>query len=258
LPPPIIPRANAAQKLMLLIRRTTRLLWREKTVFSMLAIPPLIALVDFVLSSTARSEPAQAPIIFGVLVFLVLLTSGLVVQNEIFKERVVYQYENRTRTLLLPYVLSKVWLVGILAIYQGLVWTIIHFVATGMAEGLPILLPYGITLFLVAFTGGMLGLIVSAVSKRAMTTTNWLLLFTVPQLILSGSTIPVSNLKFPFNFLSGVNPSRYALEALLIVSGYAEGLIITPFSQWSALAIMVLCLIVLLIGVQQGAGNARV
>jgi len=257
LPPPIIPRANAAQKLMLLIRRNSRLLWRDKTVYSMLAIPPLIALVDFVFSSTTSSEPDRAPMIFGLLVFLVLLTSALLVQNEIFKERAIYQYENRTRTLLFPYILSKVWLVGILAIYQGLVWTVIHFIATRMAENIQVLLPYGITLFLVAFMGGALGLIISAWSKRAMTTTNWLLLLTVPQLMFSGAIIPVMNFNFPFNILSGVNPSRYALEALLATSGYGEGFNITPLINWFVLAIMSLGLIVLLVGIQQGAGSVR-
>ena len=65
--------------------------------------------------------------------------------------------------MLLPYILSKVWLVGILAIYQGLVWTIVRFFAeTQRTGGLQSLLPYGITLFLIALIGGILGLMVSA------------------------------------------------------------------------------------------------
>ena len=257
LPPPIIPRANAAQKLMLLIRRNSRLLWREKTVFSLLAIPPLIALVDFVLASATRSDPGRAPITFGVLVFLVLLTSALLVQNEIFKERAVYQYENRTRTLLFPYILSKAWLVGALAIYQALLWTIIHFVAAGIAADLQVLLPFGITIFLVAFTGGMVGLLVSALSKRAMTSTNWLLLFTVPQLIFNGSMIPVADLVFPLNVLSAINPSRYALEVLLAIHGYGQAFNLVPWSHWSILAVISIGLIVLLMGIQRGVENVR-
>lgn len=255
LPPPIVPRANAIQKLSLLIRRNSRLLWRGKTMYSMLVIPPLVALVDFVLSSTVRSDPQRAPTIFGMLGFLVLLTSALLVQNEISKERMLYQYENRTRTLLVPYILSKVWLVGFLAIYQALVWMIIHFLATGMADGMPVLVSYGITLFLVAFIGGILGLIVSALQKSAVNATRWLLLLTVPQLILSGAINPVSDLNFPFNFLPGVNPSRYALEALLITSGYGEGFGVTPLVHWFVLAIMSLGLIVVLAGIQQRAGK---
>jgi ABC-type multidrug transport system ATPase subunit len=258
LPPPIIPRATAIQKLILLVRRNARLLWREKTAFSLLAIPPLIASIDFVFSSILRSQPESAPIILGVLVFLVLLTSASLVQNEISKEKLVYRYENRTRTLLLPYVLSKVWLVGFLAIYQALVWTMIHYLATGMAAAPQTLAPYGIALFLVAFTGGMLGLIVSAMSKEAATKTNWLLLLTVPQLILSGVIVPAENLNFPLNVLAGINPSRYGLDALLISSGYKEGISAIPVSHWLAFVIISLGLIVFLLAIQRRAENARI
>jgi ABC-type multidrug transport system ATPase subunit len=259
LPPPIIPRANAAQKFILLIRRNARLLWRDKTVFSMLAIPPLVALIDFVLSSTLRSEPERAPIILGVLVFLVLLTSALLVQNEIFKERVVYQYENRTKTLLLPYILSKVWLVGILAIYQGLVWTIIHFVATGMTGGIQVLLPYGFTIFLVAFIGGILGLMASAVARSGMAITIWVLLFTIPQVLFSGAIIPLATLNSLFRVLSGINPSRYAFETLLSIGGYGQEFINLDWSiHWFTLATLGLCLMIILLGIQQSAERAAV
>src|SRR6266487_2690845 len=257
LPPAIIPRASNTQKLILLIRRNARLMWRDKTVFLLIAIPPLIALVDFVLSSTTRFDSDRAPIIFGLIVFFVQLTSALLVQNEIFKERAVYQRENRIGSLAFPYILSKVWMVGILAIYQGLVWAIIHFIATGLTGGLQVLPLYAITFFLVAFIGGVLGLIVSAFSKTAMMTTNWVLLLTVPQLVLSGAVIPTASLTFPFNFLSRLNPSRYALETLLATSGYGQGFNVTPLSQWLILAIMSLSLIVLLVGVQQRAGSVR-
>jgi ABC-type multidrug transport system ATPase subunit len=256
-PPPILPRASGLQKMMLLIRRDFRLLWREKRWLSMLAIPPLIALIDFLLSPATAPIPDRAPTVYGLAVFLVLLTSALLAQNEIFKERAVYQREGRTSSLAIPYILSKVWLVGILAIYQGLVWTIIRLPGAGTAGGLLVLQPYGITLSLVAFIGGILGLLVSALSRTAMTTTSWLLLLTVPQLALSGSIIPLANLNFPFNILSGVNPSRYALEILLTTGGYGEGLSVNPLSNWLILAIMSLGLIVLLVGIQQRAGSVR-
>lgn len=220
LPPPIIPRASNTQKLILLIRRNFRLLWRDKTLFVMLAIPPLIALVSFVLSLSTMLYPDRPPFDFGLLVFLVLLTAALLVQNEIFKERVVYQREHRTSSLLVPYILSKVWLVGILAIYQGLVWTITYFLAEkgiGLAADLNTLLLYGITFFLVASIGGILGLMVSSLSKAAIASTGWILLLTVPQLLF------------------GIN----------------------PLGHWLKLAIISLCLIAILLGIQHGSGNVR-
>ncbi|HJR81461.1 MAG TPA: ABC transporter ATP-binding protein, partial [Anaerolineales bacterium] len=162
LPPPIIPRARLIQKFFLLLRRNLLLLWRDRMGLLMLAIPPFVALVYFLLSSSAQLGAGGSPISLGLLVFLVLLTGAFLSQNEIFKEKAVYQRENRTSSLLFPYIMSKVWLVGGLAIYQGVVWTIIQSLGeTGLTGGLQALLPTGIVLILVSFVGGILGLIVS-------------------------------------------------------------------------------------------------
>ena len=224
LPPAIIPRASAFQKLLLLISRNFRLLWRDKTGFLMLAIPPLIALIHFVFSSNTQLSPVvgdanRPPIVPGLLAFLVILTAAFLVQNEIFKERAVYQRESRTSSLLFPYILSKVWLVAILAIYQGFVWTVIHSlgeIGTGLAGGPQALLPTGIILTLLSFVGGILGLMISALFRTEMTT-GWVLLLTVPLLL----------------FISD------------------------PLSHWSKLVVISLFLIVLLAGIQYRAGSAR-
>jgi ABC transport system ATP-binding/permease protein len=224
LPPAIIPRANAFQKLLLLIRRNFRLLWRDKTGFLMLAIPPLIALIHFVFSYNMQLSPVvgdanRPPIVPGLFAFLVILTAAFLVQNEIFKERAVYQRESRTSSLLFPYILSKVWLVAILAIYQGLVWTVIHSlgeIGTGLAGGPQALLPTGIILTLLSFVGGILGLMVSALFRPEVTN-GWVLLLTVPLLL----------------FISD------------------------PLSHWSKLAVIILFLMVLLAGIQYRVGSAR-
>jgi ABC-type multidrug transport system, ATPase component len=239
LPPAIIPRANAAQELILLIRRNSRLLWRGKTWLWMLAVPPLVACIDFFLSSPTMldsqlGDPNRPPLVFGVLIFLDLLTSALLFHNEIFKERTVYQHERRVIPSSFPYILSKVWLVGLFAIYQGLVWTIAHFAATGMAGGLQVLPANGITFTLVAFTGGLLGLIASTISRMAGIHTAWALLLTVPQFLLCGAIIPLSQVNSPIAFLSAINPSRYAFEIMLTASGYGLDVATDPCWQLPA------------------------
>lgn len=251
LPPKIVPGASIVQKFFLFIRRNGRLLWREKTILWMLAIPPLIALLDFFLSSALPSDPKRALVIMGTLVFLVLLTSAMLVKNEIAKESDVYQRENRTGSLAVPYVLSKVWLVGLLSIYQGLVWAVIHFAATRMTVGLPALILDGITFLLAAFAGGILGLIVSALSGRLLTPTGWLLLLTVPQLLFSGSIIPA-------NGISAMDPAHYALQALLATSPFGGGLSSSPLSSWWMLVLMSIGLILLLMVIQRGADRPRI
>src|SRR5687767_10232876 len=215
-PPAILPRAGVVQKLILLIRRNFRLLWREKAGILMLTVPPLVAFVHFLLSP--RRADSSLSVVFDLFVFLVVLTAAMLVQNEIFKEKEVYRREQRTSSLLLPYILSKIWLVGLLAIYQGLVWTIIHSIGQiGSVAGSQALLSSGITLSLVAFIGGVLGLIVSALSRRTITSISWVLLLTVPLLLF------ISN----------------------------------PLNHWLRLGIMSLFLILLLVGIQQRTANVR-
>ena len=212
-PPAIIPRAGIVQKLILLIRRNFRLLWREKVALLMLAVPPLVAFVHFLFSP--RRADSSLPVVFDLFIFLVTLTAAMLVQNEIFKEKAVYQREQRTTPILFPYLVSKLWLVGLLAIYQGFVWTVIH--SFGSAAGSQGLLPSGITLSLVAFFGGVLGLTVSALSKRTMTSISWVLLLTVPLLL------------FFFN----------------------------PLNNWLSLVIISLFMIILLLVIQHRAGSVR-
>jgi hypothetical protein len=182
----------------------------------MLVIPLVIAIIYFVLSSVPGTA-TRLPLVFDLFVFLVVLTSALLVRNEILKEKAVYRREQRTSSMLFPYLLSKVWLVAVLAVYQALVWTIINsFTELGSPGGLQALLSPAITLFLLAFVGGLLGLIVSALSKTEMTNTGWILLLIVPQLL----------------FLAN------------------------PLSNWLILLVLGLFLIVLLVAIQNRAGNA--
>jgi hypothetical protein len=151
--------------------------------------------------------------------FLVILTAAFLAQNEIFKEREVYQRENRVSSLLFPYVLSKVWLVGIWAIYQGVIWTIVYSlgdVAQLLTGGALALLPTAILFILLSFVGGILGLMVSARASTGLTT-GWVLLLTIPLLLF----------------------------------------IFDPLSHWSKLVIISLLLIVLLMGIQQRAARVR-
>ncbi len=257
LPPPIIPGASFLQKLILMISRNARLLWREKSLLSLLVIPPVIALIDFVLSSAIDTNPDRLSIVLGVLIFLAQVTAAVLFHNEISKDKAVYERESRTSSLSFPYIVSKIWLVGLFTIYQGVVWTVIHFIATGLAGGPPVLVPYAITFFFITFIGGIIGLLVSALSRIPTMATNWLLLLTIPQLVFSGSIIPAANLNFPFNLLSAINPSRYAFETLLTTSPYGEGLNISPVGHWWILAIMSFFLILLLVEIQRRVGNAR-
>jgi ABC-type multidrug transport system permease subunit len=126
------------------------------------------------------------------------------------------------------------------------------------AASLQDFLASGIILSLLAFAGGTLGLIVSALSGTARTAANWMLLLTVPQFILSGAILPLSKLGFPFNVLAAINPSRYALSALLAVGAEGQAVNATLSSHGLALAAISLCLVAILARIQQGAGRIKI
>jgi ABC transport system ATP-binding/permease protein len=257
LPPPILPYASTRKQFMLLIRRNFRLLSREKTALWMLTVPPVVALIELAFSAGIRTDPGLALVALGIQVFLAMLTAAVLFQGEISKDRAVYWRESRTNSLSVAYILSKVWMVALLAVYQGLVWTVMHLVATGSAGGTQSVLPFAITFFLVTFIGGLLGLIVSAVSGTPLRSTGWLLLLTIPQLLMEGSLVPAVSLGFPFNVLSRINPSRYAYEALLAIQGFQAGLRGIPLNSWLVLAATSLALILLLMIVQRSSREDR-
>ena len=199
LPPPIIKQTSMLSKFFLLVGRGARLLVRERAVLFMLLAVPLVASIDFLLISPQMSDPLLGdpglpPIALGLLIFISMLLSGMLFQNEIINERKLYWRENRTSSMALPYIFSKIWLVAILALYQGLVWSVIHYLATGMMGGMRVIPFYWVTLTLVSFIGGILGLIASTLAKTSQAVSALILLMVVPQLILSGSLIPLSQL----------------------------------------------------------------
>jgi hypothetical protein len=176
------------------------------------------------MNDPVAGDPERAPVVLGLLVFLAMFLAAMLFRNEIIQERDVFRREQRDSPLALPYILSKLWMVGFFALYQGLMFAAIHFFASGMAGGMRALLSYWMTFALVSLIGGLIGLIASAESRSYQVVPVWVLAMIVPQLFLSGSIIPLANLTPPARVLSWANPSRYAFETLVTASGYGRDL----------------------------------
>ncbi len=226
-PPPRQSSASGLVKFNLLAKRAIRLLARERAGVFMLLAPPVVALTDLLLSTPWMSDPllgdpGRPPVALGLLVFLEMILAALLFHNEITKERVVYQRESRTTRLTFPYILSKTWVAFLLAIYIGLCWTIIHFIAAGLFNRFEYFPATWITLILAAFIGGILGLIASAIARHAHTAVMWVLILIIPQLILSGSILPLPRLSPLAMLITQPNPARHIFETLLTLSDYGQ------------------------------------
>jgi hypothetical protein len=113
----------------------------------------------------------------------------------------------------LPYVLSKVWVAGLLALYQALVYTAIHYLAFNMPGGTEEFLSIYVTLYLATFAGMMIGLASSALAPNANAAPLIVILFLVPQFVLGGAMIPVPD------YVSGPTSARWAFEGQMAITG---------------------------------------
>jgi hypothetical protein len=173
-------------------------------------IAAMIALVfGWIRAPFALQHAASTKEISFVLVIAVLWCSGTLGVREIVKERTIFRHESRFGIAAIPYVISKIAFLGLLAILQSVVLLEVVRVFTGLT-GTPAL--QLTVLALAALTGTALGLVVSAISatvERAMTLLPVVL---IAQAIMSSG---LARLESPLVWLSQATiPAYWALDGL--------------------------------------------
>jgi ABC-type multidrug transport system ATPase subunit len=168
------------------------------------------ALQDFIVP--ADSGDAQR-IIFLVGFFAVLFgcINGT---REIVKEGAIYQRERAVNLGILPYLFSKITVLGLLAIIQGASMLVIVYAFEPFSQSvfLPPLLEMYITLALAGVAGVMMGLLISAASPNDDTANSLLPIIIIPQVIFAGSIIPLKD--WFTQIMAALFPTRWALAAL--------------------------------------------
>ena len=149
------------------------------------------ALQDFI--TPARSADAQR-IIFLIALFAVLFgcINGT---REIVKETAIYQRERAVNLGLVPYMSSKIVVLGMLALLQSASILFIANAFEPLHQGvfLPVLLENYISLTLASVAGVLLGLTISAVAPNDDTANSLLAPVIILQVIFAGSVIPLKD-----------------------------------------------------------------
>ncbi|MFL5666732.1 MAG: FHA domain-containing protein [Ktedonobacteraceae bacterium] len=237
------------------------------------------ALQDFI--TPAGSADVQR-IVFLVALFAVLFgcISGT---REIVKETAIYQRERAVNLGLIPYMSSKIVVLGILALLQSASILFIVNALEPFHQGifLPVLLENYISLALAAVAGVLLGLTISAVAPNEDTSNSLLAPVIILQVIFAGSVIPlkdwvtlVSATLFPTRWTVVALGSSLGLhsdkidEGKLFGSDYAyHGTLYSIYSQtdamqrlllaWAALGLTIIgltCLIGIVLKIKDGRG----
>ena len=213
---------SALRQFFILSHRTVRILARDRFGMALLLLTaPLMASLDFVLASGIGRNPLgfvggnfnNVIITLIVLSNTTILVGGLAFMRELVKERDIYRRERMVNLQLSSYIMSKIWIALLLAIYQAICYTVIRYLAFDIPGGFEEKLFFFITVYLLIVAGMMIGLFSSALAPNANTAPLLLIMFVIPQMVLSGALVPLPDLtKAPAS-------SRWAFQAVIGING---------------------------------------
>ncbi len=213
---------SSLRQFLILSARNIKILTRDRFALAlMLAIAPLVSLLDILLSILLGRDPLNydTGLMSDVMITLFMLTiygvmvGGISQMREIVKEQDVYKRERLVNLKILPYVLSKVWVAALLALFQASVYTIVHYLAFEMPGGAGDFVLVLITMSLATLAGMMLGLFASALAPNSNSAPLIVILFMLPQIVLGGALIPLPE------SVSAPTSTRWAFEALMGITG---------------------------------------
>jgi ABC transport system ATP-binding/permease protein len=231
--PPAAPAKKPAQKprrnkvsglrqFAILSGRNIKILTRDRaSLILMLASAPLVAMLDVLLAvilgrdlfSFYEGDAANAIVsVFQPIIFAIMI-GGLSQMREFVKESDIFKRERLVNLKVLPYVMSKIWVAALLALYQAAAYTIIHYLAFKMPGGVEEFILFYITLVLGTLAGMMLGLLASALAPNANSAPLIVILLIIPQVVLGGALIPMPP------EISAVTSSRWSFEAAVGITG---------------------------------------
>jgi hypothetical protein len=167
------------------------------------------ALQDFI-------EPSQgdAQKVLFIMAFATVLFGSINGSREIVKEVAIYRRERAVNLGILPYMFSKIVVLGVLCLFQSAVLLFIVNAVEPLQQGvfLPVLLEAYITLALTSMTGLMIGLTISSVAPNNDRAISFVPIILLPQVICAGAIIALKD--WPLQIMAATFPTRWAMTAL--------------------------------------------
>ncbi len=213
---------SALRQFFILSGRNIRILIRDKFSLALLLLTaPLMASLDFVLATGAGRNPLSFKdgnfndviITMITLTNTTILVGGLAFMRELVKEREIYKRERMVNLRLSSYILSKIWIALLLAVYQATCYTIIRYLAFDVPGGREEMLFFFTTVFLLILAGTMMGFFASALAPNANSAPLLLIMFIIPQMVMSGALVPLPS------SATAAASSRWAFQAAVAIGG---------------------------------------
>jgi ABC-type multidrug transport system ATPase subunit/pSer/pThr/pTyr-binding forkhead associated (FHA) protein len=210
------------RQLFILSARNVKILTRDWfSLFLLLVTAPVMASLDFMVASGIGRDPFGFVngnfnnVVVTMIVFsnTTMLVGGLSFMRELVKEREIYKRERMVNLKLSSYIMSKIWVALLLAVYQTACYIAIRYAAFDMPGSTQELVFIFITGYLLIFAGMMLGLFASALAPNGNSAPLLLVMFIIPQMVLSGAIMPVPT---PVRAIAS---SSWAFQGIVAISG---------------------------------------
>jgi hypothetical protein len=226
------------------------------------------ALQDFIVTGSGLNAERAVFLI----AFIAVLFGVLNGTREIVKEVSIYRRERMVNLGIVPYVLSKILVLGAFALFQSATLLLIVDLFEPFQQSifLPVLLELYITLALTALAGLLLGLTASAFAPNEDSANSLLPFILVPQLVFAGVEIALKDwilqipaAIFPFRWAMvalgssiGVHSDKVGGDSLFGNDSTYHGTLFSTFSQadatnrvllaWAALGMIIVVLTILI------------
>jgi ABC-type multidrug transport system ATPase subunit/pSer/pThr/pTyr-binding forkhead associated (FHA) protein len=206
------------------------------------------ALQDFIATSTGGLNAERALFIVA---FMAVLFGVLNGTRAIVKEISIYRRERTVNLGIVPYVSSKVFVLGLFALYQSAALLLIVYAFEPFHQGifLPIVLEAYITVVLAALIGLLSGLAASAFAANEDSANSLIPFLLIPQLVFAGVEIPLKEgilqtaaMFFPMRWAMvalgssfGLHSDKLGGDALFGSNSTFRGTLFSTFTQTEAM-----------------------
>jgi ABC-type multidrug transport system ATPase subunit len=225
-PPAHVNGISGWRQFWILSRRNLTILLQDRvSLMLMLAVAPLLGIVDF---ATWRRQNLFDPVIGDAnlvqsMIFITVLVCAIVgslsTMREIVKEADIYRRERRVGLKLVPYIFSKFGIAAILAVYQAVIFLLTKQIAVILPGGVDDAIALYITLLLLTIGGMVMGLLVSALSPNQNVAPLLTILFLIPQITFSGGLLPLKDLGDQGQWFSQLTITRWGFESIVTITG---------------------------------------
>ncbi|MBI9043234.1 MAG: FHA domain-containing protein [Anaerolineaceae bacterium] len=209
---------SSLKQFSILSARNLKILFNDRvSLWLMLALAPILGLADVVwgrnIFDPVQGNTTKVVSMFFMTAIIAVLVGSLSSIRELVKENDIYKRERAVGLKVFPYILSKVWIGLVLALYQSAVLLIfkILFVnpnvvtTTGYAA-------YFLSIFLGILSGYLLGLIISAGVPNQNAALIVLIAVLVPQFLFAGAILQLESIPGG-TWISSIVPTRWVFEA---------------------------------------------